>query len=305
MKTANKIIMVVSAILAATIGVGATATYAWFRVSRNAVVNITNATLTGEGSSLKIAYYKLSDSGTLPDSATPTAKGFGVIAITNSITDISGDGVTFYKPGWALDASETEQKATGISTVVNSSTKTYYIRFGISFTNSGESGFDLYFQDDTAVTPVTIEVPENETEEAKTARLAQQAKNDRAAKTTRIALWNEGHSNLLSMWQPDSTDGTNFTDYTYIQKNAADTTGIYNVPGYSLVNPAESTFHIGTFTHLSSTPSTVSNGQHLIHVDANSTVKTEFALWAEGTFSLTTNEAQGGQINAALSFIAL
>jgi hypothetical protein len=304
MKTTSKIFLGISAILVMTVGIAATATYAWFRVYRSALVNITNATLTGEGSSLSIGYYRLSDSGLLPDSASPTETGYDVTAKTNGITDISGDGVTFYKPSWSFDTSK--EIASGISQVTNTSTKTAYIRFGISFTNRGESAFDIYFQDTCSVDPYLEQVGENETTEETDARIAQQTKNNNAALTTRIALWDENHQHLLSTWQPDTYNGSLYSDYMYLAKDPTNTKTAYNVSGYELATPEESTFHVGPFkTHLSSAAQTPEVGQKLIHVAANSTVKTEFALWAEGTLTKTANEAQGGKINATIAFIAL
>lgn len=306
MKKGNQVILALGSILAVTLGVGVTATYAWFRVSRSAQVNITNTSLTGEGSSLEISYHRLSDSGSLPATSTPSAKGFDITAVTNTITDVSGDGVSFYKPTWALDASAAEERADSINQVTNTSTKTYYIRFGVTFKNSGQTAFDIYFQDQTAVTPVTIATPDNETAEAKAAREAQQAKNNQAALTTRVAVWDDGHQNLLSTWQPvETTSNSTYLDYTYLAKNSADTKGVYGVAGYSLLNPAKETFHVGSFSHLSAVPATAIAGQRLLHVDAGGSTNAEFALWAEGTFYATNNDAQGGEINASLNFIAL
>src|SRR5574344_971040 len=157
MKVSNKLMLGLSGILAASVGIGVTATYAWFRISRAAVVNLTDTTVVGEGSSLSIAYYRLSDSGLLPAEATKTTTGNGlnISGTTNTITDISGDGVNFYKPDWDPNASESELIANSIGQVTNTDTKSYYIRFGIAFTNTGSSSFDIYFNDGTAVTAVT------------------------------------------------------------------------------------------------------------------------------------------------------
>lgn len=301
MRTANKLIIGLSGILAVSVGIGVTATYAWFRISRAAVVNITDASIYGEGSSLKISYEKLSDSGLLPDTATTSKNGFDISATTNAITDISGNGIDFYKPNWDPNAAETEDTALSFTKVSNSSTKSYYIRFGINFTNSGESGFDVYFNDGCAVTAVTAE-GSDPTEVA-----AQQAKNVQAAKTTRIAMWNENHVTCKSIWQPDATDGTTYDKYDYIRTSTDPTSTVYTVSGYEMVHPDSTLFHAGTFSHLSAAPAVGSEipGQKLINVPANTTIKTELSVWTEGTLSSTVNSAQGGHINVKLSFIAL
>jgi hypothetical protein len=303
MKTSNKLVLGLSGILAVSVGIGVTATYAWFRISRAANVNITDTTVVGEGSSLTIAYYQLGDdeSALLPTDATKTKNGFDISAATNTITDISGDGVDFYKPNWDPNAAETEDIALSFTKVKNTTLKSYYIRFGISFTNSGQSAFDIYFNDGCKVTANTA------TETDPDEKAAQQAKNDQAAKTTRLALWNENHVTCKSIWQPDTTDGTAYTDYKYIAPSTDATKTVYTVPGYDFYNPAVDLFHAGNFDHLASAPATGSEvkGQKLVNVPANTTIKTEVAIWTEGTLSSTVNSAQGGHIGVTLSFIAL
>jgi hypothetical protein len=301
MKTANKLILGLSGILAVSVGIGVTATYAWFRISRAAVVNITDASVYGEGSSLKVTYEKLSDSGLLPDAATTNKNGFDISATTNAITDISGDGVDFYKPNWDPNAAETENTAISFTKVTNTNVKSYYIRFGIDFTNSGESAFDIYFNDGCAVKAVTAEGTDPDE------IAAQQAKNDQAALTTRIALWNENHVTCKSIWQPDTTDGTTYDKYDYIKTSTDAASMVYNVAGYEMDHPDETVFHAGSFAHLTAAPAAGSEaaGQKLVNVPANTTVKTELAIWTEGTLGSTVNSAQGGHINIALAFIAL
>jgi hypothetical protein len=306
MKTANKLILGLSGILAVSVGIGVTATYAWFRISRAAIVNLTDTTVVGDGSSLSIAYYKLSDSGLLPEPDDPvnykkTTKGFDISGSTNAITDVSGDGVSFYKPNWDPNAALTEEIATSISQVTNTSAKSYYIRFGISFTNTGSSSFDIYFNDGTAVTAVT------DTNTDPALRAEQQKKNDQAALTTRVAVWNENHVTCKSIWQPDASQGTTYDKYSYLAPTTDTTKSAYNVSGFQLNSPNESVFHAGNFSHLSSAPAAGSEvpGQKLLTVPSNTTVLSEIGIWTEGTLVNTVNTAQGGHINVSLAFIAL
>lgn len=302
MKTANKLVLGLSGILAVSVGIGVTATYAWFRISRTANVNITDTTVVGEGSSLAIAYYRLGDeSAFLPTEATKSGNTLSISAVTNTITDISGNGVDFYKPNWDPSAALTDDTALSIDKVTNSTTKSYYIRFGISFTNSGESAFDVYFTDGCKVT--ANEATEADPDE----KAAQQAKNDQAALTTRIALWNENHVTCKSVWQPDATPGTENTKYQYLTPTSDTTKSAYTVKNYELASPDASYFHAGNFAHLSSAPAvgTEVPGQKLLNVQPNTTVKSELAIWTEGTLAATVNSAQGGHIGVNLSFIAL
>ena len=303
MKANNKLVISLSAILAVSVGIGVTSTYAWFRISRAALVNITDASVVGEGSSLSIAYYQLGDdeSALLPAQATKDKNGFSISATTNDITDISGDGVNFYKPNWDPNAAETENLALSFSKVKNSATKSYYIRFGIAFTNAGESSFDIYFNEGCTVTAVADQSADP------SEKAAQQAKNDQAAKTARIAFWNENHVTCKSIWQPDVTDGTTYDQYDYIKASTDPASKVYNVAGYEMAHPSETIFHSGAFSRLSAAPASGSEipGQKLLNVPGNTTVKSELSIWAEGTLSTTVNSAQGGHINVSLAFIAL
>jgi hypothetical protein len=296
MKTREKIALGVSAILAMTIAIGATATFAWFRTSRNAAVNLTDAEVTGEGANLVIGYYELADTGALSESN--TSNGFNISAAMNSVTDVSGTGAKFYKPNWS-DAENLI--ASSIRQVTNDSNYTYYIRFGISFTNGGASSFTVYLNDKSVV------VPEIATGPDAIAVAAQQAKNDQAAKSVRMAFFNDGGTTALSLWQPDATDGSLYTNYQYL---APETGGIaYAAAGqktdYTLFTPNKDIFHIGNFTPLSEKPAVAAAGQMIVTVPGNSTIKTEFGLWIEGTLQLAQKEEIGGRINATLGFIAL
>lgn len=296
MKTNNKIILGVSVILAVSLATGATATYAWFRVSRTANVNVIDTSLYGDGSSLSISYYVLPDSGALTaSSAISTTKGFDVSG--TAITDVSGDGKVFYKPSWDPTKAVTEFSATGINQVTNSTSKTYYVRFGIAFKNTGSSSFGIYLNDGCAVTPVTATGGTSEE------NAAQQVKNDRAAKTARLGFWDDGGATALSVWQPDITDGTTAAEFKYLAKDSAGTA--YDYPGFSLLHPDSTIFHAGSFSHLATAPMTADPGQKVLTVASNSTTRAELAIWTEGTLALTTNEAQGGHLNVSLNFIAL
>jgi hypothetical protein len=292
MKTREKIALGVSTILAMTVVIGTTATFAWFRTTRNAIANVTDAEVTGEGENLTIGYYELSHTGSLTESA--STNGFNVSAAMNNITDVSGDGSKFYKPSWSDSDSEI---AGSIRQVTNDSLNSYYVHFGISFSNGGSKPFSVYLNDKCAVTPVTA------TGSDATAVAAQQAKNDQAAKSTRLAFWDEGGNAALSLWQPDAHDGSTYASYQYLTPKAGGTA--YTVSGYSLETPDQDLFHVGSFSALTEAPTTPVPGQKIVTVPANSTIKTEFALWIEGTLYLAKKEEIGGQINATLSFIAL
>ena len=295
MKTREKIALGVSVILAITVAVGATSTYAWYRTSRNALVNITDAEITGEGANLSIAYNALPDSGSLAHNS--LNNGFEVSAAMNSITDVSGDGARFYKPNWSNPKGGI---ANSIHQVSNEDLNTYYIRFGISFINGGLETFNIYLNDKTKLTPVTA----TGTDEAFVA--AQQARNDQSAKSTRLAFWDDGATTLLSLWQPDLTDGDLVSDYHYLSPEIGGTA--YAAEGkttdFTLVTPDPDSFHLGSFAKLTEKPTSLAPGQFLVTVPAISTVKIEFGLWIEGTLSLAKSEEVGGQINVALGFIA-
>ncbi|MDY6047841.1 MAG: hypothetical protein SPI88_00290, partial [Bacilli bacterium] len=131
-----------------TISVAATATsaYAWFVSNRQATVAINSATVKTNATNLKIAGVT-QDTNKGDTAAFPTTAVAGALADVKTYinaTDISGDGVTFFKPKLAPDFGVeklvdgqrvTTYNATSISNVTR---EPYYHQFKLTFSQDNK-----------------------------------------------------------------------------------------------------------------------------------------------------------------------
>ncbi|MDY4828985.1 MAG: hypothetical protein SO187_04820, partial [Bacilli bacterium] len=147
MKLRSKLLLSATCLLTISVAATATSAYAWFVSNRQATVAINNATvktnatnlyiagtgtnLTG-GNTVGFAEYSANDRKTSIDPAAPS----NIFA-----TDISGNGVKFYKPNLAPDFSIQNLKASSIVSVENDKPagKYYYHQFELTFTQSNAS----------------------------------------------------------------------------------------------------------------------------------------------------------------------
>lgn len=320
MKTKTKLLAALSAALAATAAVATTGTFAWFTTTRTATVNFTNTSVYNQAGNLKMKYIKV-DSSTTNDSSSGFVTSANITGLAGSasanITDISGNGKTFYKPNWkpGSEGSVTsDTTATAITT--NSETAHYFITFQLRFENDGSKGLDLYLNNETllsAVTNVASDAPEGTADPAAWAT-AQNGKNTAALKATRVAFWSTSsaaESTLACVWQQDETDAG--TGYKFLTADAAGVaygaTGS-TVTGYTLstVDPAK--FHTGITWPAVQKGFTAANGQKLGTVAANDGTNNGYlvvtvSIWMEGSLSTCSNGCIGGRVSAAFKFAAL
>src|SRR5574344_262779 len=97
MKNRKKMVLALTALTAVTAGAATTSTLAWFTTTRTASVQFTDVGIYSQGN-LGVKYVALT-SGL---SATPTTSNNSISldGLATAATDISGDGITFYKPDW-------------------------------------------------------------------------------------------------------------------------------------------------------------------------------------------------------------
>jgi hypothetical protein len=296
MNTRSKLLTTLAAALAVTAGAGATATFAWFRTTRTSQVNVANANIWGDGD-LQIAYSKTGEYEGVSYAGLDTENnGFGLTGVTNNATDVSGDGLSMYKPNWDKTVAVTEETALGINKVVNglvdSKATYYYMHFGITVTNKGTTDFDLYLNDKCAATPVS----------------SSKDADVHAANSMRVSF-NQG-TTILSTWQPN-LEGTKTanTDYSYVT-TANTGTKLYGVDKFTTAHPAAATFHAGSFSKLSDAADAKANavaGQKLITVPAGeaNAVTIECTIWLEGTLAAATKTCIGGNVKIILGFVGL
>lgn len=100
-------------------------TFAWFQTDRTATITFTDATVRSKGSNLVIEYVgsdnTMAAGSTAPGVITPVSGNAEIdLAIDTAsdaqfITDISGNGVDFYKPNWGHVANPNTAKIDGVS----------------------------------------------------------------------------------------------------------------------------------------------------------------------------------------------
>jgi len=284
MKNKSKLILGLAAMLGVTAAAGTTAGFAWFTTIRTATVSLTNAHVYSDYGDLKVQYVDVANNGITGASTTITSSL--AISATSQVTDISGDGKTFYKPVWAPTTGIGQPTvANSISSIANVSGKTYFVQFGLNLINSGTAQFSVYLESGSAVTGVT----------SSTADVA-------AAKATRVAVWSTDTTPVnKTVWQNDITDAA--AGYKYLTTAAAGTKA-YTVDGYTLATPAAGTFHAGGFTEITTAAAAV-NGQVIATVAGSSTVEVIVSAWIEGTLSEADNDAVGGNVNLNFALAAI
>ena len=141
MKLRSKLLLSATCLLTISVAATATSAYAWFVSNRQASVTINSATIKTNATNLKIAgVAKDATNGDTAAFSTGAVAG-GLTASTDiTATDISGDGVNFYKPKLApdfgvlkSDPATATYNATSISSVTNSDKNTYYHQFKLTF----------------------------------------------------------------------------------------------------------------------------------------------------------------------------
>lgn len=299
MKTRSKLIVALSSLLAVTAGAAATSTFAWFTTTRTASVNFTSAKAYDKSGKLSITYDAVTNG-----SVEGNSQASNIVNLTGgtsgNVTDISGDGRTFYRPTWIPGKDGT--KASAIPTVVNSTDSHYYIQFGVTLTNSATTGNpDLTVYLDAA--------------SYVKAHTAGTAIDVNAAKATRVAIYTVAAAGVLAstdtlttLWQNDTTDST----YQYLTTYAA--TGAYDVPSTatekaSLATLAAANIHAGAFTEVTKgfTPGTM---QTIGTIAATKSISLVVSIWLEGTLSTCVNTPEantvvGGAVDTNLAFAAL
>lgn len=303
MKTKSKLLLGLTAALAASVGVASTATFAWFTTTRTASVNFTSTSVYSTKGNLAIAYSAIAYGGTTGSVAGNIAT---VNANTEDVTDISGDGLNFYRPNWIPGGEG--YYANNFSTIhnglENGVATTYFVTFNITLTNNGSGDLDAYLDTGSDVYAYGSKLePATNT-----------SKDNDAAAGTRVAIY-EG-STLKSLWHCIAdTNG-----YHYLKSTAggdaygAVTGGVAATTNYSLETLtdsglAASTFHAGKFTTPVAHGFTNQSGQSLGSITAGSSIVLTVVIWLEGTATTSTNNAThnavGGKVAVDLAIAAV
>lgn len=256
-------------------------TLAWFTTTRTASLNFTSATVEHKSSDLVVNYVSSLNSFDTVDS-TPNA-----IALTggNKVTDISGDGLSFYKPVWA------DSNAT-VASVINDVTATadgHYIDFVLKISRDNTNaanplGVKVYLGSGTKILPLD----------------SGNAKDVNAVNASRMAVISyddaaRSNSSVVHLHAPVAE-----TAPTHLATNAGESA--YGISGYELKDVSTTLNSAAFITATKQADATY----EIADLTSDSEAYVGFRFWIEGTDAETTNaKALGGMFKVALDIYAL
>jgi hypothetical protein len=288
----NKILLSSVALLLVS-GTAVTAgTFAWFTTVRSATISYSSATVKTDSGNLNVAY-KSSLNTLAVNDATP-----GVIALAgaNKVTDISGDGVSFYKPVW--NSYDTNATLADSIEDVSSTADGYFIDFTVTISrtnvNSEAKGMYVYLGQGTSISAVD---PGNQADvdAANAARLAVVNYDDRTSEGTAA-------TNFIWARNPDAN-----SQYISLAETG---TSAYGVDGYQLTSVTADNdgdlLYSGAIKNAPTPASSVLPKIADLSFDGATPLITEditFRVWLEGV--KVQNSARGGVFKVNLDLYAL
>lgn len=291
MKTRSKLIVALSSLLAVTAGAAATSTFAWFTSTRTATVTFTQATAYSDNGNLTVKYVapELGSAFIKTPSTTDYAGALDLENSTNNglMTDISGNGVTFYKPTMTPDATDTNQKFVDgtAGTAVNSNTKQYYIEFGLEFKNNNTSGtMSVYYNNNSKVEAGSG---------TDTTANADVIVASRVAFLTRTGEAGSYVYSLVGYWNPNSDTTPVYMSSATVASNAITTSDATGLTNYLAGTPVAVT---------KSTDTGATKQLVLPDIAAAGTKQIFVRMWLEGTSSKCVNAAKAGTAKLTLGF---
>ena len=280
MNKKNKI-LITSIGLALFSGIAATSsTFAWFSAVQNASVSFNSATVEYEENDLSVAYKSSLNSGI-------TAGGTGTLTLegANMVTDISGNGLNFYKPLWdSATDTPSERVAYDIETLDMASegdADGYFVDFTltISRTDTGANGMMVYLGAGTEITAATPDDPEDE----------------QAVLGARLAVINDLDALLLT-YAPDAD-----ASHDYIVSAAGE--HLYSVADFDI---ASDTSVVSSFTnYTTNAAAAAASAVAIADLSTATSADVTFRAWLEGEDSDTINGAIGGVFNIDLKIYGL
>jgi hypothetical protein len=295
MNNKSKIVLGLAAMVAGTVGVGTTATFAWFTTQNTASVSFANAHVVSDNASIQVQYFEVTNNhidGTKVTAGKTTAGGSVTIAGASvECRDISGDGSTFYRPHWTTF----NTTADTMNSANNDATKSNYVTFGVAVTNKGKADTKVFIGKDSSVTG-TVVTAEDGSKSTPTA-------NTNAATSTRVAVFEgstqTGATTLVSTWQYSAASTAVNTDFKYIKADATATGAAlaYACTGYTLASPDAATFHAGGFSAAATYADTTKGRLLTTFTKQNETRYLIISMWIEGTLSSADDTCIGGDVS--------
>lgn len=281
MNKKNKV-LITSIGLALFSGIAATSsTFAWFSAVQNASVSFNSATVEYEENNLSVAYASSLNTGIV---AGGTANALTLTG-SNKVTDISGNGLNFYKPLWdaALDT-PSARVAYDIETLAMASAGDadgYFVDFTltISRTDTGANGMMVYLGAGTEITAATPSDTEDE----------------KAVLGARLAVINDSDALLLT-YAPDAD-----ASHDYIVSATGEE--LYSVADFDI---ASDTSVVSSFTnYTTNAAAAAASAVAIADLSTATSANVTFRAWLEGEDPDTINDAIGGVFNIDLKIYGL
>ena len=265
-------------------GIAATSsTFAWFTTVRTASISYSEATVQSSDGDLTIEYVRslnIWSGGSTYDEAANKV----TIAGANKVTDISGDGKTFYKPVWTTPVST----ASSIETVPTTGdpgvavADGFFIDFTVRLSRDNdvdENGLKVYLGTGTTIAPNNPSNP----------------KDTGAVKAARLAVIDH-EENVKVRWAPEEEAGAKYIT------TGTDTDSLYGVSGFKTTTDKD--YKHGEITSAESMDDADEAG--FLVADLSKGVANEanvtFRIWLEGEDEHCNNDILGGvfDVNIAL-----
>ena len=281
MNKKNKI-LITSIGLALFSGIAATSsTFAWFSAVQNASVSFNSATVEYEENNLSVAFASSLNNGIVAGGTANTLTLTG----SNKVTDISGNGLNFYKPLWdaALDT-PSARVAYDIETLAMASAGDadgYFVDFTltISRTDTGANGMMVYLGAGTEITAATPSDTEDE----------------KAVLGARLAVINDSDALLLT-YAPDPD-----ASHDYIVSATGEE--LYSVADFDI---ASDTSVVSSFTnYTTNAAAAAASAVAIADLSTATSANVTFRAWLEGEDPDTINDAIGGVFNIDLKIYGL
>lgn len=260
-------------------GIAATSsTFAWFTTVRTASISYSKATVQSSDGNLAIEYLSSLNNWSGTPSYDEEANKV-TIAGANKVTDISGDGKTFYKPVWTTPVSTASSIETVPTTGDPGVADGFYIDFTVRLSRDNavaENGLKVYLGTGTTIAP----------------KDSSSDKDKGAVKAARLAVIDH-EENVKVRWAPEEE-----TEAKYI------TTGDDSLYGVSdFKTTTDSTYKHGEITSADSKAAADQAG--FLVADLSKGVANEanvtFRIWLEGEDKDCDNDILGGVFNVNIA----
>jgi len=260
-------------------GIAATSsTFAWFTTVRTASISYSEATVQSSDGNLAIQYLSSLNTWSGEPSYDEEANKV-TIAGANKVTDISGDGKTFYKPVWTTPVTAASSIETVPTTGDPGVADGFYIDFTVRLSRDNavaENGLKVYLGTGTTIAPKDSSNP----------------KDTGAVKAARLAVIDH-EGNVKVRWAPEEETGAKYI--------TTGTSSLYGVSGFETTT--DSNYKHGEITSADSKAAADAAGFLVADLSKNEANERDvtFRIWLEGEDEDCNNDILGGVFNVNIA----